>query len=114
MDKRIIYTNDEGVVSVIVPAPECQLTIDEIAEKDVPKGKKYHIVDISEIPSDRTYRNAWGHTKGKIHIDPVKKAAIDAKKAEHEVEELIKEKQKELARKELIKEGVLDANGKKK
>ena len=58
MDKRIIYQNDEGGISIIVPA-ECGLTIEEIAAKDVPAGKEYHIVDKSEIPSDRTFRDAW-------------------------------------------------------
>jgi hypothetical protein len=59
MNKRIIYKTDEGGVAVIVPAPDCGLTIDEIAKKDVPAGKQYFIVDASEIPSDRTFRNAW-------------------------------------------------------
>jgi hypothetical protein len=59
MDKRIIYKTDEGGVAIIVPAPDCGLTIDEIAKKDVPAGKQYFIVDASEVPSDRTFRNAW-------------------------------------------------------
>lgn len=59
MDKRIIYKTDEGGVAVIVPAPDCGLTIDEIARKDVPAGKQFFIVDASEVPSDRTFRNAW-------------------------------------------------------
>lgn len=61
MDKRIIYQNDEGGVSVIVPTPEClqEHTIEEIAAKDVPAGKPYKIVDVADIPSDRTFRNAW-------------------------------------------------------
>jgi hypothetical protein len=59
MDKRILYQNDEGGISIIVPAEECGLTIEEIAAKDVPQGKEYHIVDVSEIPTDRTFRNAW-------------------------------------------------------
>ena len=59
MNSRIIYPNDEGGVSVIVPAPECGLTIEQIAIKDVPAGKPYKIVDVSDIPSDRTFRNAW-------------------------------------------------------
>jgi hypothetical protein len=59
MDKRIIYPNDNGGVSILVPAPECGLTIEEIAAKDVPAGKPYKIVDVSDIPEDRTFRNAW-------------------------------------------------------
>ena len=59
MNKRIIYPSDEGGVSIIVPAVGCDLTIEEIAIKDVPAGKPYKIVDVSEIPSDRTFREAW-------------------------------------------------------
>jgi hypothetical protein len=59
MNQRIIYPTDDGGVAVIVPAPECGLTIEEIAAKDVPAGKTFKIVDVSDIPSDRTFRNAW-------------------------------------------------------
>ena len=59
MNQRIIYPTGEGGVAVIVPAPECGLTIEEIAAKDVPAGKPYKIIDVSEVPSDRTFRNAW-------------------------------------------------------
>jgi hypothetical protein len=59
MNQRIIYPNDEGGVSIIIPAPECGLTIEEIAAKDVPVGKPYKIVDVADIPTDRTFRNAW-------------------------------------------------------
>ena len=59
MDKRIVYITDEGKVAIVVPSDNCGLTVEEIAAKDVPASKTYHIVDVSEIPSDRTFRNAW-------------------------------------------------------
>jgi hypothetical protein len=59
MDQRIIYPTDDNAVAVIIPAPECELTIEEIAAKDVPQGKPYKIVDVADVPSDRTFRNAW-------------------------------------------------------
>ncbi len=59
MNERIIYQNDDGGISIIIPAAECGLTIEEIAAKDVPAGKEYHIVDVSDIPEDRTFRDAW-------------------------------------------------------
>jgi hypothetical protein len=46
-------------VAIIVPAPECKLSIEEIARKDVPAGTPYKIVDATDIPSDRTFRSAW-------------------------------------------------------
>jgi hypothetical protein len=58
MNQRIIYPTDNGGVAVIIPA-DCGLTIEQIAAKDVPAGKTYKIVDVSSIPSDRTFRNAW-------------------------------------------------------
>ena len=59
MNQRIIYPTDNGGVAVIIPAPECGLTIEEIAAKDVPTGKPYQIVDVADVPSDRTFREAW-------------------------------------------------------
>ena len=59
MNQRIIYPTPEGGVAVIVPAPECGLSIEEIAAKDVPAGVEYKIIDVSEVPTDRTFRNAW-------------------------------------------------------
>ena len=59
MNQRILYPSDDGGVCVIVPAPDCGLTIEEIAAKDVPAGKPFKIVDVADIPSDRTFRAAW-------------------------------------------------------
>ena len=61
MNQRIIYPTDDGV-AIIVPAPECGLTIEEIAARSVPEGKHYKIVDVADIPSDRTFRDAWEYT----------------------------------------------------
>ncbi len=63
--KRIIYKNPDNSVSIIVPAPEAlqSMTIEQIALKDVPANTPYKIVDVSEIPSDRTFRNAWEYVE---------------------------------------------------
>ena len=59
--KRIIYKNLDNSVSIIVPSDDALkiMNIEDIAKKDVPTGYKYKIVDVSEIPSDREFRNAW-------------------------------------------------------
>ena len=62
MDKRIIYPTYDGGVAVIVPAPNSGLTIEQIAEKDVPTCVAYQIVDVTDVPSDRTFRNAWEYS----------------------------------------------------
>lgn len=58
---RIIYQTDEGGVAVIIPTPQAleAMTIQQIAEKDVPTGKAFKIVEDSDVPSDRTFRGAW-------------------------------------------------------
>lgn len=65
MTKRIIYPNDEGGVSIIVPSLEylAEHTIEELAEKDVPTGKPFKIVDTIDIPTDRTFRDAWEYAE---------------------------------------------------
>ena len=57
--KLIIYPNDNGGVVILTPAPECGLSLQEIAQKDVPAGKPWKIVDAADIPADRTFRDAW-------------------------------------------------------
>ena len=61
-DKRIIYIDDDGSVAVIIPSDNCSLTVEEIQAKDVPDGKTSYIVDASEVPTDRSFRNAWTYT----------------------------------------------------
>ena len=34
-------------------------TDEEVAQKDVPKGFKYKIIDDTEEPTDRSFRDAW-------------------------------------------------------
>jgi len=58
-NKRILYQTEDGGVAVIIPTDDCGLTVEEIAAKDVPAGRPWKIVDVSEVPSDRTFRNAW-------------------------------------------------------
>jgi len=58
---KIIYKNSDGSVAVIHPTPEALATmsIHEIARKDVPTDLPYKIVQDEDIPSDRTFRDAW-------------------------------------------------------
>jgi len=62
--QRIIYKTDNGGVAVLIPTAEWleSHTIEELAEKDVPAGAEFQIVDVSDIPSDRTFRDAWEYT----------------------------------------------------
>jgi len=57
MNERIIYPNDEGGVSIVIPTGE--VSIEQVISSAVPAGKPYKIVDVADIPTDRTFRNAW-------------------------------------------------------
>jgi hypothetical protein len=59
MKKFIVFKEDDGSISIIKPIEGCGLTLNEIAEKDVPSGKKYKIIDSSDLPEDRYFRDAW-------------------------------------------------------
>ena len=110
MNQRIIYSNDDGGVSILIPVPDArqQVLVSEavteivthdavldkdgievtpaydetvtvtpavyreqtdsefiewIAAKDVPAGKQFQIVDVTDIPSDRTFRDAWEYAE---------------------------------------------------
>ena len=56
MNQRIIYPQETGI-AVIIPSGE--LSVEETAKKDVPTGVKYKIIDITDLPGDRDFRNAW-------------------------------------------------------
>ena len=58
---KIIYKNSDGSIAIIHPTSEALkfMTIEEIALKDVPTGLAFAIIEDSEIPLDRTFRDAW-------------------------------------------------------
>lgn len=86
MTQRIIYQTDEGGVAVVIPAADCVLSIEQIAAKDVPAGKAFAIVATTDVPSDRTFRNAWELSNGAISVNMTKAKAItkDRLRAERE------------------------------
>ena len=58
---KIIYKNSDESIAIIHPVSEALkfMTIEEIALKDVPTGLAFAIVGDDEIPTDRTFRDAW-------------------------------------------------------
>jgi hypothetical protein len=73
MNKRIVYKQDDDTVAIVIPTASV-----ESALKDVPKGKDHIVVDVEDIPSDRTYRNAWKLKGKKIVVDDTLKAKVQA------------------------------------
>ena len=65
--KRIIYPTDDGGVAIEIPAPEWLAeegnTMELLAQIRVPAGKPFKIIDTADVPSDRTFRDAWEYTE---------------------------------------------------
>jgi len=57
MNKIIIYPNDNGGIAALIPTPECleNYSIDAIAQKDVPSGVPYKILNLSDLPEEAQY-----------------------------------------------------------
>jgi hypothetical protein len=68
MSQVIVFENEDGGASILIPIPDCGLSIEEVAAKDVPDGKEYLIIDDSELP-DRQYRNQWRISNGAVIVD---------------------------------------------
>ena len=54
---NIIYPNGNGGICLIMPMSD--LSIEEVARKDVPAGVPYLIVDANQVPADHTFFSAW-------------------------------------------------------
>ena len=75
MSKVIVFTNENGNVSVCYPTGE--LSIEETQIKDTPIGSI--IIDDSELPTDSF--DAWELIDGKVVVNETKKAIIQSKTA---------------------------------
>lgn len=62
-DYRFIYTRDDGGLTIVTPADNTNLTLDEIKTKSCPSGKIIYTVNKSAIPTDRSFRDAWTYTE---------------------------------------------------
>ena len=58
MSEVVVFETDIGV-GVLVPVLSCGLSVEEIIAKDVPSGRKYRIVNDSDLPEDDVFRSAW-------------------------------------------------------
>jgi len=57
-NKVIIFPNDIGGVAILYPVADCGLSLEQIALKDVPKGKPFLFFDYEDIP-DRYFFDAF-------------------------------------------------------
>jgi hypothetical protein len=57
MSQAIIFTNDNGGVSTCIPTGE--ISIDAVLTKDVPAGRGARIVNLTDLPRDNDFYDAW-------------------------------------------------------
>lgn len=56
---RIIFRKENGGVAVVMPIPDCGLSLEQVIAQVVPAGAPYRVVEADTIPTDRTFRAAW-------------------------------------------------------
>ena len=59
MKLAVFQPTDSDCISVLIPAPNCNLTLEEICRKDIQSGVKYKVIEHTDLPEDREFRNAW-------------------------------------------------------
>ena len=74
MAKLIMYDNGDGV-SVVSPA--AGISVEDAIQYAVPQGADYKVVEDTELPADRTFRDAW--TMKGIDVNKAKQVWLDTK-----------------------------------
>tara|TARA_R110000868_G_scaffold161317_1_gene391501 strand:+ start:8833 stop:9294 length:462 start_codon:yes stop_codon:yes gene_type:complete len=63
INTRIAYTQEDGSVAIVMPTPEFCACPDsdvyKLAQKSMPLGTHFEVLDVADIPTDRYFRNAW-------------------------------------------------------
>jgi hypothetical protein len=85
MSQLIIYTNDNGGVSVCIPTGE--ISIEAVQAKDTPVGSL--IVNTSDLPTDNDFFDAWELVDGKVEVSLAKAKEITKKRLRTEREPLL-------------------------
>jgi len=90
MEQRIIYPNDDGGVAVVIPVPDCGLTIEEIAAKDIPQGRPWRVIDANDIPKDEHFWGSWEYSESgsaiRINVGKAKDIAHSIRRAARAIE----------------------------
>ena len=87
MPQVIIFTNQNGGVSVCVPTGE--LPIEVVQRKDIPSGTQGYIIDASELPeADNDFFDAWEQVNGvvTVNINKAKTICHDIRRAKRAAE----------------------------
>jgi hypothetical protein len=85
MTQVIVFTNNNGGVSVCVPTGE--LPIEQVKVKDTPDGSI--IVNTSDLPTDNEFFNAWELNGSTVTVNRTKAVEITKKRLRTEREPLL-------------------------
>jgi hypothetical protein len=82
MTQAIIFTNDNGGVSTCIPTGE--ISIDAVMTKDVPAGRGARIVNLTDLPRDNDFYDAWemDATSVTVNMDKAKEITKNRLRAE--------------------------------
>jgi hypothetical protein len=78
MTQAIIFTNDNGGVSTCIPTGE--ISIDAVMTKDVPAGRGARIVNLSDLPRDNDFYDAWEMDATSVTVNLAKAKEITKKR----------------------------------
>lgn len=96
MTQAIIFTNDNGGVATCIPTGE--ISIQAVLEKDVPKGKGARIVNLTDLPSDNDFYDAWEMNATSVTVNKTKAVEITKKRLRAEREPLLAKQDVEFQR----------------
>jgi len=63
--KVLIYDNEFGTITIVHPSAKTTQTWDDIKAgigTNRCPDQVFHLINRSDVPSDRTFRNAWTYT----------------------------------------------------
>jgi hypothetical protein len=82
MTQAIIFVNDNGGVSTCIPTGE--ISIDAVMTKDVPAGRGARIVNLTDLPRDNDFYDAWemDATSVTVNLDKAKEITKKRLRAE--------------------------------
>lgn len=88
MSKVIIFTNDNGGVSVCMPTGE--LPIEQVQGKDIPEGVQSFIVSQDSLPNqDNDFFDAWEQSNGVVSVNLTKAKELTKRRLRMERESLL-------------------------
>jgi hypothetical protein len=88
MTQAIIFTNDNGGVSVCMPTGE--ISIDAVMTKDVPAGRGARIVNITDLPNQHNdFYDAWEMDATSVTVNLAKAKELTKKRLRAEREPLL-------------------------